>query len=99
MTSSGVSVHSGHPLTVNLNYNGTTLVETVTDTVTSAHFTHSYTVNIPSIVGGSSAYAGFTASTGYFGANQTVTAWTYSASQGQTQPPAVPASPTNLVVQ
>jgi hypothetical protein len=100
MTSSGVSLHSGHPLTVNLSYNGTTLVETVTDTVTSAHFTHNYTVNVPSIVGGSSAYAGFTASTGYSGANQTVTAWTYSASQGQTtQPPAVPASPTNLVVQ
>jgi Legume lectin domain/Chitobiase/beta-hexosaminidase C-terminal domain len=99
MTSSGISLHSGHPLTVNLSYNGTTLVETVTDTVTSAHFTHNYTVNIPSIVGGSSAYAGFTASTGYSGANQTVTAWTYSASQTQTQVPAVPASPTNLVVQ
>jgi Legume lectin domain/Chitobiase/beta-hexosaminidase C-terminal domain len=99
MTSSGVSLHSGHPLTVNLSYNGTTLVETVTDTVTSAHFTHSYTVNIPSIVGSSSAYAGFTASTGYSGANQTVTAWTYSASQGQTQAQAVPAAPTNLVVQ
>jgi hypothetical protein len=99
MTSSGVSLHSGHPLTVNLSYNGTTLAETVTDTVTSAHFTHSYTVNIPSIVGDSSAYAGFTGSTGYSGANQTVTAWTYSASQGQTTPPpAVPASPTNLVV-
>jgi hypothetical protein len=98
MTSSGVSLHSGHPLSVNLSYNGTTLVETVTDTVTSAHFTRSYTVNIPSIVGGSTAYAGFTASTGYLGANQTVTAWTYSASQGQAQAPAVPAAPTNLVV-
>jgi hypothetical protein len=97
MTSSGVSLHSGHPLTVNLSYNGTTLVETVTDTMTSAHFTRSYTVNIPSIVGGSTAYAGFTASTGYSGANQTVTAWTYSASQVQAQ--AVPAAPTNLRVQ
>jgi hypothetical protein len=98
MTSSGVSLHSGHPLSVNLSYNGTTLVETVTDTVTSAHFTRSYTVNIPSIVGGSTAYAGFTASTGGLGANQAVTAWTYSASQGQTQALAVPAAPTNLVV-
>jgi hypothetical protein len=96
MTSSGVSLHSGHPLTVNLGYDGTTLVETVTDSVTSAHFTRSYTVNIPSIVGASSAYAGFTASTGGSGANQAVTAWTYSASQGQAQ--AVPAAPTNLVV-
>jgi hypothetical protein len=97
MTSSGVSLHSGHPLSVNLSYNGTTLVETVTDTVTSAHFTRSYTVDIPSIVGASTAYAGFTASTEYFGANQTVSAWTYSASQGQT-PALVPAAPTNLVV-
>jgi hypothetical protein len=95
MTSSGVSLHSGHPLSVNLSYNGTTLVETVTDTVTSAHFTRSYTVDIPTIVGGSTAYAGFTAATGGLGANQNVTAWTYSASQAQAL---VPAAPTNLVV-
>ena len=96
MTSSGVSLHSGHPLSVNLSYSGSTLVETVTDTVTSAKFTHSYNTNIPSIVGGNNAYAGFTASTGYFGANLTVTSWTYSTSQAQTA--AVPAAPTNLVV-
>ncbi len=94
MSSSGVSLLSGHPLTVNLSYNGTTLVETVTDTVTSAHFTRSYTVNIPSIVGGSTGYVGFTASTGYFFSNQSVTSWTYS-----TQALPVPAPPTNLVVQ
>ncbi len=94
MSSSGVSLLSGHPLTVNLSYNGTALVETVTDTVTSAHFTRSYTVNIPSIVGGSSGYVGFTAATGYFFSNQSVTSWTYS-----TQALPVPAPPTNLVVQ
>ena len=103
MTSSGVSLHSGHPLSVNLSYNGTALVETVTDTVTSAHFTHSYNVNVPSIVGASTGYTGFTAATGYFGSNQAITAWTYSTSQSQAQaspPPVapVPAPPTNLVV-
>jgi hypothetical protein len=99
MTSSGVSLHSGHPLSVNLSYNGSALVETVTDTVTSANFTRSYAVNIPSVVGGSAGYAGFTASTGYSVANQTVTAWTYATSGQATQAPAVPAAPTNLVVQ
>ena len=77
MTSSGVSLHNGHPLTVNLAYSGTTLVLTITDTVTSSQFTHSFTsVNIPSILGASTGWAGFGAATGYFGANINVSNWT-----------------------
>jgi len=96
MTSSGVSLHSGHPLNVTLAYNGTTLALTVTDSVTKASFSHSWTINIPTTVAGNTAYVGFTASTGYFVANQYVQSWTYSTSA---QTPAVPAAPTNLRVQ
>jgi len=96
MTSSGVSLHNGHPLNVTLAYNGTTLALTVRDSVTSASFSHSWTINIPTTVGGNTAYVGFTGSTGYFFANQYLQSWTYSASPVQSA--AVPAAPSNLQV-
>jgi Legume lectin domain/Chitobiase/beta-hexosaminidase C-terminal domain len=96
MTSSGVSLHSGNPLNVTLAYNGTTLAMTITDTKTRASFSKSWAIDIPATVGGSTAYVGFTGSTGFANATQNVSSWTYSASQ---QTPAVPAAPTNLRVQ
>lgn len=102
MSSSGLSLRSGNPLNVTLAYNGTTLAMTMTDTKTKASFAKSWAINIPATVGGNTAYVGFTGATGWGSANAGVTAvqnvvsWTY-ASQAQT--PAVPAAPTNLVVQ
>jgi hypothetical protein len=98
----GVNLNSGHPLNVSLTYNGTTLAMTITDTVTGGVFSNSWTVNIPSTVGGNTAYIGFTGSTGGQVANQNVLAWTYSnssssSSSGQTT--AVPEPPTNVTVQ
>jgi hypothetical protein len=104
MSSSGVKLTSGNPLNVTLAYNGTTLVETVTDSVTKASFTHSYTINIPTTVAGNTAYVGFTASTGYFYADQYLQAWTYATagqSTSSTPPPVatVPDPPSNVTVQ
>ena len=73
----GLNLASGHPITVALTYNGTTLSMLMTDTVTSGTFSYSWTINIPSTVGANTAYVGFTASTGYFYANQTLQAWTF----------------------
>jgi hypothetical protein len=73
----GVTLTGGHPLNVTLDYNGTTLSMTIRDSVTSASFSHSWPINIPSAVGGSTAYIGFTASSGYFVANQDIQSWTY----------------------
>jgi alpha-L-arabinofuranosidase len=81
--SSNLSLHAGHLYSVHLVYAGTTLAETVTDTNTGGVFTHSYTVNIPSIVGGSNAYVGFTGSTGGFTSVQNLLTWGW-ASQGAT---------------
>ena len=78
MSSSGLSLHSGNPLAVTMVYDGTTLTMTITDTKTSASFTQSWTINIPAIVGGNTAYVGFTAGTGGATAQQSVTAWTYA---------------------
>jgi len=99
MNGSGVSLHSGDPLAVSMTYNGTTLSMTITDTVTHASHSNSWTINIPQTVGGNTAYVGFTGATGGMTATQNILAWTYST-QGQTssQPP-VPMPPTNLIVQ
>jgi hypothetical protein len=70
---------------------------TITDTKTKASFSKSWAIDIPSTVGGSTAYVGFTGGTGGLTAVLDVVSWTYSASPGQT--PAVPAAPTNLRVQ
>jgi hypothetical protein len=103
MSSSGLNLRSGNPISVALAYNGTTLSMTATDTKTKASFSKSWTIDIPSAVGGSSAYVGFTGATDWGSANpgvtsvQNVLSWTYGTSQ--TQAPAVPAAPTNLRVQ
>jgi hypothetical protein len=97
MTSSGVSLHSGNPLNVTLGYDGATLSMTITDSKTKASFSKNWAINIPSTVGGNTAYVGFTGATGGLTATQNVLSWTYATS-GQTTA-AIPAPPTNLRVQ
>jgi hypothetical protein len=58
---SPVDFLTGDPINVTLSYNGTTLHETLLDTTTSASYQTSYIINLPSIVGGSTAYVGVTA--------------------------------------
>ncbi len=78
MTVSKVSLHSGHVLSMQLAYDGTTLKETVTDLSTGAVFTQNYTVNLVSILGSSTAYVGFTGSTGGLTSVQNLLTWSYS---------------------
>ena len=92
MSPSSVDLHSGDVMEATLHYDGTTLQETVTDTVTHASFTHAYTINIPGTIGGSTAYVGFTGATGGATAVQDILTWTY------TPLPAPPATPANLSV-
>jgi hypothetical protein len=78
MGPSGIVLGSNHPLRVNLAYDVTqlTLTEAVTDTVTGAIFQHVYTdLNIPQVVGGSTAYVGFTGGTGGQTSVQDVLSW------------------------
>ena len=64
LSSTGINLHSGDIFNAQLTYNGSTLTVVITDTVTNASATQTYTVNIPAIVGGNTAYVGFTGSTG-----------------------------------
>ncbi len=77
LSGTGIDLHSGHVFNVALAYNGTTLNVTETDTTTGASQSQAYPVNIPSLVGGSAAYVGFTAGTGGLTATQNILNWTY----------------------
>jgi len=91
MTSSGVNLLSGDTMNVQLVYNGTTLTLTITDAVAGKSFTTSWNVNIPSIVGGNTAYVGFTAGTGGSSSSQKVETWTFtSTGTGTAQTAATP---------
>jgi hypothetical protein len=75
----GINLHSGDMIQVQMHYNGTTLTMTISDlTVPANTFTTSFTVNIPSIIGGNSAFVGFTGGTGGQTATQEILNWTYS---------------------
>jgi Legume lectin domain/Chitobiase/beta-hexosaminidase C-terminal domain len=77
----GVNLHSGDILHAHMTYDGTTLTLTLTDTVnTTQTFTTSFPINIPSTVGGTTAFVGFTGGTGGQTAQQEIITWTYSAS-------------------
>jgi hypothetical protein len=75
---SGIDIHSGHEMTLHLVYDGANLKMTLTDTVTKVSFTTTFTVNIPSIVGGTTAYVGFTGASGGIVADQEIIGWSYS---------------------
>ncbi|HWW50323.1 MAG TPA: chitobiase/beta-hexosaminidase C-terminal domain-containing protein, partial [Verrucomicrobiae bacterium] len=77
MTSSGVDLHSGDVMNVHMIYDGTTLTWTITDPTLGTSFTTSAAVNIPALVGGTTAYVGFTGGTGGLTAIQDILSWTY----------------------
>jgi hypothetical protein len=72
-----IDLGSGHPIQVHLTYDSGTLAEVVTDTITGAVFSTTYTVNIPTVVGGGGlAYVGFTGATGGETSVQDILNWT-----------------------
>lgn len=83
---------------VTLTYSGTTLSISMQSTSGGTIFTHSWTVDIPSIVGANTAYVGFTGGTYGAAQVQAIQSWTYIASSSQPPALAVPAAPTNLQV-
>jgi lysophospholipase L1-like esterase len=78
----GINLHNGHRFVAAITDDGATLNVALTDTVTGAMATQSYTVNIPALVGGTAAYVGFTGGTGGLTAIQDVVSWVYSPLAG-----------------
>jgi Bacterial lectin len=81
-TKSTVNIASGHPMNVTLSYNQAdhAVVETITDSTTSASQTRVFrNVDLPTLVGGSNtALIGFTGATGGVNANQNVRNFTFT---------------------
>jgi lectin family protein/legume-like lectin family protein/fibronectin type III domain protein len=93
MEGTPIQLRDNHPKQVDLSYDGNTLTETITDLVTLGKFTATYTVDIPSLVGGSTAYVGFTGATGGVWAVHEVQTWTFGGT-----PSLFPRSPKGLRV-
>jgi Legume lectin domain len=70
LTPSGINLHSGDTFHARIHYDGTNLYLSLTDLTDYAVYNGSFPVNIPQGVGGTTAYAGFTAGSGAQ-ANQT----------------------------
>ena len=77
LTSSGINLHSGDKLSVHMTYNGATLAMTITDGTTGAVYNTSWPINIAQVVGGNTAYLGFTGGTGGLTATQNIQTWTF----------------------
>ncbi len=90
LTGTGIDLHSDDTMSVHMTYDGTTLTMRIYDLVTSATFTTSWAVNIPQVIGSSTAYVGFTGSTGADTASQKILTWTFASSSGTTPTAATP---------
>ena len=78
---STINLHSGDLFKARLNYSGTTLSLYINDlTNSSLQYFTSFPVNIPSTVGGNTAYVGFTGGDGGLTSTQDILSWSYSSS-------------------
>ena len=80
LSATGINLNSDDDMSVHMVYNGTTLTMTITDMVTSATWTNSWTINIPSTIGANTAYVGFTGSTGAYTSSQKILTWSFASS-------------------
>ena len=74
----GIDLHSGRPFLAHIVYDfaATKLTLTLTDTITHATWSHSFTIDIPSSIANVNAYVGFTGGTGADTATQEIHNWT-----------------------
>jgi Chitobiase/beta-hexosaminidase C-terminal domain/Legume lectin domain len=79
LTPSGIELNSGDSISAHVTYDGTTLIMKLLDLVNNKTFTLTQTINIPQVVGGNTAYVGFTGGTGGLTSSQKILTWTYTA--------------------
>ena len=77
LSATGIQLSGGDAFHAHMVYDGATLHVTITDNVTKASASQSYTVDIPSIVGGTKAYVGFTGGSGGLTAIQDILDWVF----------------------
>lgn len=82
LSTSPVLINNGDPINVSLQYAAGVLTVNLADPTLSTQFTLKTNVNIPAIVGGSSAFVGFTGSTGGSASTQTITDFSFQSIPG-----------------
>ncbi len=97
---SQIDLHSGHIFHVVLVYEGGVLTLTLTDQTTQRMAGSPFTVDIPGLLGGTTGYVGFTASTGMETAVQSILDWQLTSSEcctaGEPSFPAGFSSPSDM---
>jgi hypothetical protein len=79
LNGTGIDLHSGHIFHAKLVYDGSAnLALTLTDTLTNATYSHTFSVSIPKTIGGVFAHIGFTGGTGLNTARQDILSWTFT---------------------
>jgi len=78
VTAPTVDTRSTHPIDVSLVYNGSSIAISLVDTITSGTFASNITVGaLSSVVGGDTAYIGFTGATGGLNSIQTISNFSF----------------------
>jgi hypothetical protein len=103
---SPLDFHSGDVIDAAVTYNGTTLSVSLTDATTSQTFNASEAINLPQVVGGQTAYVGFTGGTGNDDSVQTINSFDFSGtgaaptitSAASASPSPVTGTKTNLSI-
>lgn len=77
LTGTGIDLANQRPYRVEMNYDGMALNVSISDLISGVTASQAYTVNIPAIVGFTTAYVGFTGGTGGDTAIQDIRSWVY----------------------
>jgi hypothetical protein len=75
----GINLRDQDLKRADISYDGTTLTLTITDLVSQASLTLTFTANIPAVVSGDTAFVGFTGGTGGLFAVQDIATWTFES--------------------
>jgi hypothetical protein len=79
LAASGIDLHSGHVFRTTVAYAGGAFRVSIRDLTTGASATQSYVVDIATVVGGATAFVGFTGATGSLTAVQEILGWGFWA--------------------
>jgi Legume lectin domain/Chitobiase/beta-hexosaminidase C-terminal domain len=79
LTSSGIVLSSGDTISAHIFYDGSYLYLTLKDPVSGGVYVGRTSINIPTTIGATTAYVGFTGATGGSVASQKILTWTFTS--------------------
>ncbi len=80
LSATDLNLQSGNPFRVEMSYDGATLIVKITDTVTGANASQSYSIDIAQKIGSTTGFVGFTASSGSGVSVQEILGWKFQPS-------------------